>query len=1062
MYFLVKNEIDLVFIIFDVEISRGYDEKNQNLNFDMQILRFVVLSIMLSTWSINSSVIRGSAHYIAPGKSSDSGKTVSPAQPDESTEQLNNKLFAYLKITDLRNSKPLAAILRHKVDADKGTDKNLTMSRYLLGIYYLYSKKFYESVNILNSLVSVKETNKEKDEIYYRAFYNLSLAYYNLGNLKQYEKYALKSLEVGKAVYSDDSPKLENAYLNLLTTYVVLNEYEKAISYSDVAFAIANKNTDKIDPIILLGIYVNVGVCYARIGNFSKARIYYDKGESMYAQFNIVRDGNYINLLDVQAAVLRSLKMNEEAESYYKKGLPLAMTSDSPFAFNFINNYCLFQAKYKKVTQGEKLLSETLARAKKAFADKPKDYCEVLYYYASYLLDNKLDINKSIEYFENCLEYVNRNEEDLPLKYLVYMGYSRALKSAGDPQLALEKVQSLLLTGLGKESFGSTYNNPPVEQLKPDIITLKTLKLKYDLLHDIYGKRKDRNTLEAASSTSELIIALLDKVRINISEDQSRLILGDKYRDSYLNAINDFNLLYSHTGDKHYLEKAFEYAEKSKVAGLLTSTRELKATQFHIPAAVAGMELDLQREIGFLNSLISDASVKKDADQALIADFKESLLETTRKRDSLILVFEKKYPDYYAIKYNTRVQKIDEIPGIIGNDGNYINYILSDTMLYTFVVNRKNQRLIATVVDSTFINDIKAFRSLLSMPSPSDKAGRKFKEYQETGNRLYKRLIEPVKSSFISEKLFISPDNILSYIPFESLPQSTVNNGSIRYADLNYLMDDYDISYAYSATFLSETSQKGMQWNTRLVAFAPDYPEPIDVNSALMSRQAGTGVLNDLPFARQEAKYISDITGGTLYENSSAKESVFKTESGKYDIIHLAMHTLLNDVDPMMSTLIFSKLKDSLNDGYLKTYEIYGIPLKARMVVLSSCNTGTGLLFSGEGILSLARGFIYAGSQSVVMSLWEIEDKSGTLIVEKFYKNLKSGYSKSIALKKARRDFLKNADQLRSHPYFWSTLVVYGNNEPLYLPVKMRIIFGGAGLILLLALGYYFSKRKYS
>ena len=206
-----------------------------------------------------------------------------------------------------------------------------------------------------------------------------------------------------------------------------------------------------------------------------------------------------------------------------------------------------------------------------------------------------------------------------------------------------------------------------------------------------------------------------------------------------------------------------------------------------------------------------------------------------------------------------------------------------------------------------------------------------------------------------------------------------------------------------------------------------------------MNRQAETGVLPDLPYARQEAEYISNITGGKLFENSEAKESVYKKESGKYDIIHLAMHTLLNDKDPMHSTLIFSQKNDSTEDGYLKTYEIYGIPLKAKMVVLSSCNTGTGLLFSGEGILSLARGFIYSGSQSVVMSMWEIEDKSGTEIVEMFYKNLKKGYSKSVALRKARITFLKNADQLRSHPYFWSTLVVYGNNTPLYYSKYVEI-----------------------
>jgi CHAT domain-containing protein len=229
-----------------------------------------------------------------------------------------------------------------------------------------------------------------------------------------------------------------------------------------------------------------------------------------------------------------------------------------------------------------------------------------------------------------------------------------------------------------------------------------------------------------------------------------------------------------------------------------------------------------------------------------------------------------------------------------------------------------------------------------------------------------------------------------------------------------------------------------------------------------MNRQAEKGTLTDLPYARQEAEYISDITGGKLYLNNEAKESVYKAESGKYDIIHLAMHTILNDKDPMNSTLIFSPESDSIDDRYLKTYEVYGIPLNAKMVVLSSCNTGSGFLFSGEGILSLARGFIYSGSQSVVMSMWEIEDKSGTEIVKMFYKNLKKGYSKSVALRKARVAYLKKSDQLRSHPYFWSTLVIYGNNTPLYY--LKHLIFAAVifAFILFISLRLYFRKRKYS
>jgi CHAT domain-containing protein len=383
-------------------------------------------------------------------------------------------------------------------------------------------------------------------------------------------------------------------------------------------------------------------------------------------------------------------------------------------------------------------------------------------------------------------------------------------------------------------------------------------------------------------------------------------------------------------------------------------------------------------------------------------------------------------------------------------------------VLYIFVANKKHQQLIAVHVDSLFFHDIREFRSLLSAPLHSDKASEDFQEFQETGYRLYRTLIDTVRSYLISNTLLISPDNILSYIPFETLPTSPEKDKQVNYRNLRYLMNSYDISYTYSATFMAESQKKENSRSNSLIAFAPDYPEPIDIQSVLMSRQGGKGVLNDLPFARQEAKYVSDITGGTLYENNEAKESVYKKESGKYDIIHLAMHTLLNDKNPMNSTLIFSQGKDSIEDNYLKTYEIYGIPLKAKMVVLSSCNTGTGLLYSGEGILSLARGFIYSGSQSVVMSMWEIEDKSGTNIVELFYKNLKKGYPKSVALKNARTEFLENADQLRSHPYFWATLVVYGNNAPLYHPYRIRIIVVSLIIVLLLLPGFYFWKRKYS
>jgi len=380
------------------------------------------------------------------------------------------------------------------------------------------------------------------------------------------------------------------------------------------------------------------------------------------------------------------------------------------------------------------------------------------------------------------------------------------------------------------------------------------------------------------------------------------------------------------------------------------------------------------------------------------------------------------------------------------------------------VANRKFNHLISLHVDTSFFNSVKKFRRLLLMPSPSEDAVSALKNYQTTGMILYKTLIEPVRPYLISEKLIISPDNILSYIPFETIPVAVNTDGKSLYRNLSYLMNDFDISYTYSATFMSESVnlKKWQGFGNKVVTFAPNYPDPIDVKSVLLSRQPEGGVLLDLPYARLEAEYVSKITGGRLFENGGATETTYKAEAGKYDIIHLAMHTLLNDKDPMHSTLIFSRGSDSIDDNYLKTYEVYGIPLKAKMVVLSSCNTGTGFLSSGEGILSLARGFIYSGSKSVVMSMWEIEDKSGTEIVKMFYQNLKKGYSKSKALRKARIAYLGNADQLRSHPYFWSALIVYGNNTPLYIGRYMIILLVFGALLIVIPITFHFRKRRYS
>jgi CHAT domain-containing protein len=128
------------------------------------------------------------------------------------------------------------------------------------------------------------------------------------------------------------------------------------------------------------------------------------------------------------------------------------------------------------------------------------------------------------------------------------------------------------------------------------------------------------------------------------------------------------------------------------------------------------------------------------------------------------------------------------------------------------------------------------------------------------------------------------------------------------------------------------------------------------------------------------------------------------------------------------------------------------------MAVLSSCNSGTGKMQKGEGMMSLARGFIYAGCPSIIMTLWQVADKSSSELMTSFYKYPKRGKSKQEAMRLAKIDYLETADDLTSNPYFWSGFVVLGDGSPIYRKTGfaywLMVIVVFAGIMI------YFQYRK--
>ena len=199
---------------------------------------------------------------------------------------------------------------------------------------------------------------------------------------------------------------------------------------------------------------------------------------------------------------------------------------------------------------------------------------------------------------------------------------------------------------------------------------------------------------------------------------------------------------------------------------------------------------------------------------------------------------------------------------------------------------------------------------------------------------------------------------------------------------------------------------------------------------------------------------------GKQYAGSSATEDTMKSIVSKAGILHLAMHGDVEDTEPLLSKLYFSPSEK--DDGLLHTYEIYNLTIPAQLVILSACNTATGKLQKGEGILSLERAFQYAGSKSLLSTLWTVDDEASSKLTQLFLNQLKEGKTKDIALQQAKIEYLNSATPEVLPPYYWSSYKLTGSTEALSKSSNTIYYIIGSFMIFLFVLFAIRNKKKRS
>ncbi len=282
-------------------------------------------------------------------------------------------------------------------------------------------------------------------------------------------------------------------------------------------------------------------------------------------------------------------------------------------------------------------------------------------------------------------------------------------------------------------------------------------------------------------------------------------------------------------------------------------------------------------------------------------------------------------------------------------------------------------------------------------------------DWQGVASSLHELLLGPVEQSGLLRNatlLYVVPHGVLHYLPFSALWRPTDSGGE-------FLIEKHLVAYLPSASTLRFCRQKADRERGSLLAMAP--------------------AISRLRFAREEAQAVNDlfVGEGVLAVGREATEELCKGSCGDYGVLHFATHGHLNKLNPLFSRIDLEPSPES--DGRLEVFEIMGLRLRADLATLSACNTALGSghfsqLPAGDDWVGLTRAFIYAGTPTVLASLWEVDDRSTTELMKAFYRHWNGAEGKAGALALAQRELLqKHSPGAYKNPYYWAGFVLVGN-----------------------------------
>ncbi len=915
----------------------------------------------------------------------------------------------------------------------QGQTESFVKSHTMIGTIYQNLGHFNDAMQQYDlAATTLRETYSENHPFFSIIYNNMGVVHAKLASHKQALSYFKKTQQIDEQRATNNELELAGIYHNLGALYYLENDDERALEYLSRALRLNSNQLGEQDASIAK-LYSDIGLVYKEKKEYTEALSYFQRALHIYSK--------------------QSDTPNQAmAEAYHNIGTLYSEQGNYELALRILN---------KTLEINNQLFSESTFKRGKLYNDIGNVYFQ------------QKDYQTSISYYIQATpiikKYVGKHHPEVVDNY-THLG--KAYAAQGATIEALDYYQKAIHSAVPSFFAINTFVNPTLVE---DSIHLKynllnTLHQKAKTLYQLYLSEKEADYLHYAYETNQFLVGLLDIIRTNAETEGAREKLIHRITGFYEFAVKvDFEL-YNERNDIKYLEDALTIMEKSKSTLLLEGIRDSEAKRYGgVPKATLEEEEEARVQLAFykdrLQRVLNGEATQDTTQESFLQN---KILQYRGKQDSILAHLEENYSKYYDYKYQSPNVELDKVQEYLADNELIIEYMWGKNTLYTIGITKSKIEQHQQAIDSTLIKTIEryqaSFEEYQSNPEVNDETlNQRFANFKRDASYLYQQLVFPISRKLPMtsiHKLTIIPDNYLGYISFETLLSSP--SDAISYRALPYLIRKYTVRYDYSTELLMLADKKRELGRWVYMGFAPEYPPAnFAINTTNTDTSTTRDVVTPLKNNQPEVRDIRWQVGGHQVLGRAATEASFKKRAEDYRILHLAMHAFADDNDPKRSRLVFAE-GDSLEDNNLHVYELYNMRLKAELAVLSACDTGNGKARPGEGVISLARAFKFAGCANIVMSLWKANDLTTKDIMVDFYKHLHDGKKKSTALRAAKLNYLDDENRLKNlHPSYWATFVLIGSDEPVEIgvPFRGRYVLYGVGLIFFLAFFIFWESR---